>query len=85
MCEEGQRQADSHSHTHTHTQALLQTEVLSSDCDATQCFNFIVAEEATARLSSNINMNSAGFYKDKFQVIDKKMSEKQSYLLTCSE
>ena len=52
------RDRDEHAHT------LLQAEVLQY-YDAMQCFDFIVAKEATSRLCRNINMKSAGFfYKD---------------------
>ena len=57
---------DEQTDTHTHSHTLPQTEVPPADYDVTQCLNFFVAEEATPRLSRNINMNSAGFYKDQF-------------------
>ena len=55
MWKEGQRQAHTHSCRHKFFQQII-----------TQCFNFIVAVEATPRLSRNRNMNSTGFYKDRF-------------------
>ena len=55
-------------HTRTHEHTPVDRRVPPADYDTTQCFNFIVAEEAMPPLSRNINMNSAILYKDEVRM-----------------
>ena len=78
----GNRVTETSTDTHRHTRTPAdRREVLPTDCDTTQCFNFVVTEEATACLSRKMELSSAGYRGDRFCVWV--TGEEQSSKITC--